>query len=175
MSFTDKMEKDKVDNKKFANTGMYFKFLEGANQFRIITEPEVYYNDFKKGICYEDCGFKGSPKYMCYILDRADGGIKLANLPFTIAEELGTLERDEDYTFEGFPMPYDLKVEAKNAGTKEVDYKTLAKGRAELNEEELKKWEDFKVNEKFKTAQTIIEEKKAENKSKAGFEGSDTE
>ena len=68
-------------------------------------------------MCYTDCGFQGSSKFLCHVIDRKDGKIKLAELPYTIGTTIAGYQSDEDYKFDGFPMPYDIKVNAVGAGT----------------------------------------------------------
>lgn len=121
MSFKDKIEQSKKS--EFVKKGGWFKFVEGTNKIRVLSEPEPFYEDFNLGICYTGCGFQGSPKALAYIFDHADAQIKLMRMPYTIAEYIGTLESDEDYNFDAFPMPYGLTIEATGAGTKEVEYK----------------------------------------------------
>lgn len=105
-----------------AKRGGWFKFKEGKNKIRILSEPAVLYEDFKLGICYTDCGFKGAMKYLAYAWDYADESIKLFKMPLTIFNYIANLELEEGWAFTGFPMPYDLVINAKDAGTKEVEY-----------------------------------------------------
>lgn len=123
------MLKDKIEeaNKsEFGGGGSdWFKMKEGTNQFRILTEPELMFESFKMGICYHQCGFEGSPKYLARILDRADNKVKLYKIPFTIFETISGFEQDDELTFSSFPMPYDVKVNAVGAGTKEVKYTVM--------------------------------------------------
>ena len=124
MSIKDKIAK--ANNSEYAKkSGDWFKFKEGDNTIRILTEPEILYEDFKLGICYTDCGFQGSVKGLVYILDRADGCIKLMKLSYNLLQQLESYESDSDYGFSGFPMPYDITVKAEKAGTKEVKYTYL--------------------------------------------------
>jgi len=161
MSLKDKIAKDQEDNKEYADqTGGWYKFAEGDNQFRVLVEPEVLYEAFKIGICYTDCGYTGTPKYLTYLLDRKDGKIKLFKLPFTIFNTISDYETDEDYKFEGFPMPYDVKVGAVGAGTKEVQYTVLPKPFKELTEGELRMIHEFLGSEKNKTPAEIIKRMK---------------
>lgn len=135
MSFADKLKQQEELAKKegYASMGNdWLKFTEGDNKFRVLVEPETIYEDFTNGICYTDCGYEGSPKAMTYVLDRKDGKIKLAKLPYTIATTIANYESDEDYAFTGFPMDYDVKVTAKNAGTKEVKYTLTPSPRREI-------------------------------------------
>jgi len=126
MNFNEKIKKQEEENKGFSRGGGdWYKFTEGENKFRILNEPELIFKDFKLGICYTDCGFQGSSKFMCNVLDRKDNKIKLAEIPYTIGTTIAGYEADPDYQFQGFPMPYDIKVNAKGAGTKEVEYTVI--------------------------------------------------
>lgn len=117
----EKIEESNKSEYAGGNSG-WFKMKEGKNQFRVLSEPEPIFEDFKKGICYHQCGFTGTPKYLSRVLDRADNKVKLYKIPFSIFKIIAGWEQDEDLMFTGFPMPYDVKVTAKNAGTKEVEY-----------------------------------------------------
>jgi len=124
MSFADKFKQQEEEARKegFKSGGGWFKFVEGGNLFRVISEPEMIFEKHNTGICYTDCGYEGSPKLMCYVLDRKDGKVKIAKLPYTVGTTIVSFESNEDYAFEGFPMPYDIRVNAVGAGTKEVEY-----------------------------------------------------
>lgn len=167
MSFSDKLKNDLDINKDFnsSQSSDWFKFKEGDNIFRILSEPIIFFEKFKTGICYTDCGYQGTAKYLTWILDRADGKIKLAKIPYSLAETLGAYEKDEDYKFEGFPMPYDVKINAKGAGTKEVAYTILPKPRTELSAEIM-----TEVEKKNKP-EAIIEKMKEKQKEKHVADG----
>lgn len=125
MSLNDKIEDVNKSEHSSGNSG-WFKMKEGKNQFRLLTEPEPIFENFKMGICYHQCGFEGTPKFLARILDRADNKVKLYKIPYSIFKTIAKFEDDEDLQFSGFPMPYDVKVDAKNAGTKEVEYVVMA-------------------------------------------------
>jgi len=125
MTFAEEIKQAEEEAQKqgiSSSGGDWYKFTEGDNSFRVLTKPEMFFEKFKVGICYTDCGYQGSPKFMTYVLDRKDNRIKLATLPYVIGTTIAKYETDEDYKFEVFPMPYDIKVNAKGAGTKEVEY-----------------------------------------------------
>lgn len=160
-SFKDKMKQDIEGNKDVnASEGGsdWFKFKEGENRFRILTEPVILFEKFKVGICYTDCGYQGNAKYLAHILDRNDGKVKLAKIPYGIMENIGAMETDEDYNFSGFPMPYDVSINAVGAGTKEVKYTVLARPRKEMSPESLD------LIKKLKSPAEIIEKMKAKKK-----------
>lgn len=121
--------------------GDWFKMNDGENRFRVLTEFEVIFKDYKEGICYTDCGWQGTPKYMCYVAVREkdiDGNerweIKLAELPSTVGDAIVNLQVDEDYGFDSLPMPYDVKVNREKTGTeaKDVKYHILPGKETEL-------------------------------------------
>jgi hypothetical protein len=133
MSFADKVKRQEEEAKKEGYGGQgggdWYKFVEGDNRFRVLAEPEMIFEKFGVGICYTDCGYEGNAKFLTYVLDRKDNKIKLAKLPYTVGTTIAGYEHDEEYKFETFPMPYDIKVVAVGAGTKEVKYTVMA-GRA---------------------------------------------
>lgn len=125
-SFADKIKQQQEEAQKegiaTSNTGDWYKLQENDNVIRVLEEPEMIFEKFKVGICYTDCGYEGTPKFLTYVLDRKDGKIKLAKLPYKIGTTIATYQEDDDYAFDGFPMDYDIKVHAKNAGTTDVIY-----------------------------------------------------
>lgn len=128
MSFSDKIKAQEEEAQKegFAGGNDWYKFTEGANMFRVLAEPEMIYEKYKVGICYTDCGYEGSPKFLTYIIDRKDNRIKLAKLPYGVGSTIASYQTDVEFgnDFTDFPMPYDVRVTAKGAGSKEVEYKT---------------------------------------------------
>lgn len=112
--------------------GNFYKFKEGDNRFRVLTKPTMIFKAGKEmgyALCFTGCGYTGRPRFMCYVLDRNDDRVKLAEFPATVGTTIAGYEVDDDYAFSGYPMPYDIKVNAKGAGTKEVEY-TVTPGRA---------------------------------------------
>lgn len=93
--------------------GDRFKLKEGANRVRVLSEP-LAFNGTYQG--------RRNFKWLLYIIDRADGQVKLFFCPHSIFKQIGELQASEDYRFYDVPMPYDITVNAKGAGTKEVEY-----------------------------------------------------
>ena len=93
-----------------------FKIQEGANRIRLLTPPLAHQGSYK-----------GTPnfKWLVYALDRADGQVKLFFMPHTIFKNLRDFQKSEDYGFDEVPMPYDVTINAKKAGTKEVEYTVI--------------------------------------------------
>lgn len=90
-----------------------FKVKEGTNKIRVCSD-----------FVFHESSFKGtkSKKFVCWVIDRADQKVKPYFAPYTIVKALSKYQEDEDYRWEDFPMTRDLIIDAKDAGTKEVDY-----------------------------------------------------
>lgn len=125
------------ESKKYgANQGSndFFQFEEGLNKLRILVKPKVIAMHFfgkgeKPDVCVgidEGCPHhkseekKPTIKLCTYVLDRKDNKVKFAELPLSLSYSLNDLQQDEDYAFEDFPMPYDVKItwEPKNPDPK---------------------------------------------------------
>jgi hypothetical protein len=93
--------------------GAAWKPKEGDNRIRLVSE------------CLEHPGSyngKKTFKWLCFILDRADGDVKPYFMPDTVYEQIETLQLNPEFAFEEVPMPYDVTLSVKNAGKKEVVY-----------------------------------------------------
>jgi hypothetical protein len=76
-------------------------------------------------------------KFPAWVIDRADGQIKLYFMPTTVLNAISGLQMSDDFGFEEVPMPYDITIMAKNAGTKEVEYTVVgARQNTPLTEQE---------------------------------------
>lgn len=126
-TFGEQFKRDAEAHGLNSGSGDWFKLQEGENLIRVMTEPVIMFEKFKVGICYTNCGYEGTPRYLTYILDRKDNKIKLFKMPYSIAKHLSALSEDEDYRCETYPMTYDIKINAKGAGKKEVEYTVMAK------------------------------------------------
>ncbi len=114
-----------------------FKPKEGSNIVRVLDEPAVIVTRFRGnkfvGVCFEGApycadleeGSRLNKKWQTWVLDRADGQIKMYFMPYTVAKEIRAYMENPDYTFSGFPMPYDITITVKNAGTFEAEYSVL--------------------------------------------------
>jgi hypothetical protein len=102
-------------------SGDYLKLKEGANRLRLLTECLPYLGSYQG---------KRNFKWLCYVVDRVDGRVKPFFMPHMIYKQIEALQVSDDYAFIDVPMPYDLTVNAKGAGTKEVEY-TLMPARKE--------------------------------------------
>jgi hypothetical protein len=98
------------------------KLVNGENPIRVLTEPKYIETMFKGNL---------SRKWLTYVIDRKDKQIKLFFMPKTILKAIADYEDNEYYQFSGAPMPYDVIIKAKNAGTKEVEYTVMASPKKE--------------------------------------------
>lgn len=114
--------------------GEYFKVKDGDNKLRLVSA------------CLPHPGeYQGKPnfKWLCQVLDLADGKIKPYFMPDKIYKNICDLQMDEDYSFDEVPMPYNINIKAENAGTKEVKYSVIpSPKRIALTVEQLKAIED---------------------------------
>lgn len=97
-------------------SGGYFKPKEGANKLRLLSAA-LAHASFYRG----DRTFK----YVCWVYDYFDQKVKLYFMPPTVLKSIESLQLSSEYGFDEVPMPYDLTLHAKNAGTKEVDYQVM--------------------------------------------------
>lgn len=129
--------------------GDWLKIKDGDTKIRIMVMPKIIVSRFKFGKCY-----KGAPycqpeelakdnasltyRYLAWVINRADGKLYLYEMPLTIYKTIAKLQKNEEYTFETFPMPYDITITAEKAGTKEVSYQIApARKNTEISEGEL--------------------------------------
>jgi hypothetical protein len=167
-SFKDLVDQaNKSENKK---SGGFFQVNDGnKNLMRILTEPAMFYKDFENGICYDGCGFKGTPMGLVYVLDRGDNQVKLAELKWGLLQKLAVWEESGDYEIDGtFPMKNDIRITKEGSGKQtKYDYNLVPKV-SEVPAEFLAK----ELKDK-KTCAEIVEKWKAD--SKAGHTGDDVD
>lgn len=118
------------------SSGNSYKLKEGQNRIRLMS------------LCLAHPGeFKGTKtfKWLCYVLDRRDQKVKPFFMAHTIYKAIEALQSEPDYAFVEVPMPYDLTITAKGAGTKEVEYSVIpARKETPLTPEEELKLEEMK-------------------------------
>jgi hypothetical protein len=109
--------------------------------------------------------YNGVPnfKWLCYVLDRRDGGVKTFFMAHKIYKQIESLQLNPEYAFADVPMPYDLTISVKNAGKKEAEY-TLIPARKEtpLSEDEI---DAFAAAKPIADVQKAIKEKNAKAES----------
>lgn len=147
--------------KKYGIGGsQFFQFENGENRLRILSvylhHPVATHFIGKKGyMCFgedEGCLYHGdntptdeegnpkkpSMKFVAYVLNakEKEPQIQVAKLPWTVIKEVVRLQKDDDYKYDQFPMPYDVKVtyDDKKAGT-EMYKVTPARENTEISQE----------------------------------------
>jgi hypothetical protein len=94
-------------------SGDYLKLREGSNRLRLMSACLPHAGEYQGRKTF---------KWLCYVIDRMDGKVKPFFMPNVIYKQIEALQMNPDYEFTDVPMPFDLTVNAKNAGTKEVEY-----------------------------------------------------
>lgn len=123
----------KAEEEGLINKSNIFKPQEGPNRIRLLSACIPYKSVFKG---------QENVKFVCWILDRADGVIKLYFMPQTILDMIGGLQMSDDFAFDEVPMPYDITINAVGAGKKEVKYSVVgARSNTPLTAEELAAYE----------------------------------
>ena len=124
MSFSNALNKAK---KEGMIKSSFFKIKEGDNRIRIVSDVVPFLKEFQGEF---------NARFAVYVIDRTDGQVKRFDAPKSIADQIGALEENPDYSYEGL-MPYDITLNAKGAGTKEVKYSVIAaRNNTELTKEE---------------------------------------
>jgi len=165
----------------------FFQFKKGVNKMRILAQPKVLATHFfGKGhpavVCvgmdegckhHEEGADKPSIKLATYILDREDGKVKIAELPLSISYSINDLQQDEDFAFEEFPMPYDVKVthDPDNPDPK-AKYRVVGSPKREkLSESEDA---DYEAQMSKMTPEDYVEKRKEKQKNKVPVDIRDT-
>jgi hypothetical protein len=94
-----------------------FTIKEGENRIRVLS-PSVALQNTYKG--------ETRVKFVTWVWDFSENALRLAFLPITIVRAIAALQAKPDYAFTEVPMPYDLLIDAKNAGTIDVEYSVTA-------------------------------------------------
>lgn len=101
----------------------YFNIQEGANKFVLLSHcaplAQVWDNASKRYRVAEEGEKNANIKGICWVLQ--DDVIKSAKLPYTVVKQIRALQQDPEWDFQ-LPFPHTLTLNAKGAGTKEVEY-----------------------------------------------------
>ena len=112
--------------------GEYLKLKEGNNTIRLMSQC-VGYESSHNG--------RKNFKWVCWVIDRTDNVIKPFFMPHSIYTDIEAYQLNPEYTFESVPMPYDVTIHAKGAGTKEVKYTvTPARSNVDLTGAEMEEF-----------------------------------
>jgi len=101
----------------------YFNIVEGQNRFVLLSHcaplAQVYNAATKKYRPAEEGDTNVSIKGLCWVWQ--DGVIKQAKLPYVVVKQIRALGENPDWDF-NIPFTHVLTLNAKGAGTKEVEY-----------------------------------------------------
>jgi hypothetical protein len=116
--------------------GEFYKYREGDNRIRLLSECLPHQGEFQG---------KKNFKWLCYVLDRRDGKVKPHFMPHKVYKAIEALQTSDDYAFVEVPMPYDLTIHAKKAGTVDVEYTVMpARKEVPLTRDELAEFDKAK-------------------------------
>lgn len=136
-------------------SGNILKLKEGGNRLRLMTECLPHQGTYK--------GTKNF-KWLCYVIDRTDGKLKPYFMPHSIYKQIEALQMDDEYKFTTVPMPYDLILNAKGAGTKEVEYTIIPRKETPITALEHQELATMKPLREY---QTELRQKEAEKQNAA--------
>jgi hypothetical protein len=164
-NFNEELKKDEK-NMGGSKSSLYYKVEEGNNNVLRILSPSKSYTMYFLGkgmrpaIAYgydkgdprkvgdEEGEFKPSVRYACYVLDKTDNEIKMAEFPYSVQKGIAALQENPDFAFEELPMPYDIRITYNKEESPANMYTVTATPKNDpLTEEELAtlkdKMEDF--------------------------------
>jgi len=120
----------------------YFNFSEGETKLRVLTQPVKVRQYFKDGkYVLVDDNYSGEEKATtkgwswCVIRDI--GELKIVKFLFSVIKLVQALMVNEEYAFEGFPMPYDLTIKATGDGLERRYEVVAARKNSPVTEAEL--------------------------------------
>jgi len=113
------------------------KLAAGENRLRLVSEPVERGSHFdqaaKKGYtCIghdEGCRFcaageKPSVRFLYWVIDRKDGGVKLLEVGWSVVGAVKNLHDSEEYAFDDVP-PYDVIIKKTGSGL-DTEYSVMA-------------------------------------------------
>lgn len=117
MDWVDKQE----EKRKEEHSKEYFNIKEGDQKFQLLSHCAPFAQRYANGkYFFADMDEEGvSIKGMCWVLQ--DGDIKSAKLPYTVVKAIRALQNNDEWDFQ-LPFEHVLTLNAKKAGTKEVEY-----------------------------------------------------
>ncbi len=116
MKFNFSATREEAEDKYNLGKGQYFKVKDGSNKIRLVSICLPHSSEYNGQMTF---------KWLCQVIDRKDNKIKPYFMPDKIYKAILNLQLDPEYVFEEVPMPYDLNIQAVNAGKKEVVYTVI--------------------------------------------------
>lgn len=133
-AFSFSASREQAEKEYGLGKGEYLKLKEGNNPLRLMSECIPHQGEYQG---------KKNFKWLCWVLDRVDGVIKPFFMPHSIYTDIEGFQLNPEYAFTEVPMPYDITITAKGAGTKEVKYTvTPARSNTSLTAEEIKEFSE---------------------------------
>lgn len=142
------MQINEFDASKYSGKSDFFDLVQGDNKLRIVSHFAQRYSHFENrkylGPCTQQdscphcvAGNKPSVKFLCHIIDRKDGVLKVAQFGPAILKQLQSLSKDPQYAFTVVPS-WDCNIKKAGQGL-ETEYVVLAdRMDTPLTEEETK-------------------------------------
>lgn len=111
-----------------------------------------------------------SVKFMAYVVDRSDGKVKLGELPWSVIGRVADFEEDEEFQFDGYPMPYDIKIKVDKENK---DPKSIYKAEASPKMEPISAEEGVELSDKISktTPEQYVQKRKDKQLEKFKFDG----
>lgn len=103
----------------------WMKLKEGANRIRIVSNAvgiwKAFDRETKTAQVYmtleaAKTNKDAKSRYVFYVLDRADGGVKQLEVGVGVAGELRALAVNDDWKFEGEMFPFDVTITRSGQG-----------------------------------------------------------
>lgn len=123
-----------------AGNGDFFRPVDGANKVRVVSDPLHVWvsfnrtdksvkkfctvesaNEFNKTAQKEE---QAKKRWCVWLIDRADGKIKIGEFGAAIVSQLKTMEHNPDYAYDGL-CPYDITITKSGAGL-DTEYSVVA-------------------------------------------------
>lgn len=142
-SFNEAVERRAEGDMPKSSSG-WITFAQGDNRVRLLSEPasyaEHYIEQGYKGVCVgtdDNCPGclseqKPAIKYLFWAIDRRDSQIKLCKITWGIYKQLGVLQADPEYAFDGMPMPYDVNIKVNKEASSPSGYYTVVPARTSV-------------------------------------------
>ena len=124
----------------------FYKVVEGSNKLRILTDFQKVETIFKNNR-FVAFNFEGRKleqdevvrtQAWAWAINRQNNELVIVQFGKTILGQIVAYRNSSDYGFSTFPMPYDIDLRAKGAGTKEVEYTIVpARANTEVSQSEM--------------------------------------
>jgi hypothetical protein len=118
-------------------TSDFYKFVVGENKIRLMSVP-VKVKQVWKEDHFEFVGddVQVAPKYWAWAIIRETSEMKIVKLPYSVVKLLQQLMAQEEYSFENYPMPYDLTITATGEDKERRYTVTAARKNTDITAEE---------------------------------------